>query len=111
MLNDKFVELRFTQKQDYTVEAEYISEITVVFTTANARVRLHSMLDWLRPSQKIYCDSDSVIFIYDKTNPLHKYPSNDSDRPSNIVFGDALGCWENEMKGNEHNKEVIVSGA
>ena len=38
ILNDNCVEIRFTEKQDYTVEAEYISEITAVFTTANARV-------------------------------------------------------------------------
>jgi hypothetical protein len=111
ILNDNCVEIRFKEKQDYTVEAEYISEITAVFTTANARVRLYSMLDWLHPSQIIYCDTDSVIFIYDKTNPLHKCPSNDSHRPSNIVFGDALGCWENEFKGNEYIKEIVVSGA
>ena len=109
--NDKCVELRLTENPDYTVEAEYISEITAVFTTANARVRLYSMLDWLHPSRIICCDTDSVIFIYDKTNPLHKYLSNDSHRPSNIVFGDALGCWENELKGNEYIKEIVVSGA
>ena len=40
ILSDTCVELRFTEKQDYTVEAEYISEITAVFTFANARVRL-----------------------------------------------------------------------
>ena len=31
ILHDKCVELRFTEKQDYTVEAEYISEITAVY--------------------------------------------------------------------------------
>ena len=111
IINENCVELRFNDKQDYTIEAEYISEITAVFTTANARVRLYSMLSWLHNSQIVYCDTDSVVFIYDKTNPLHKYPSNDSDRPNNISFGDALGCWENEMKGNEYIKEIVVGGA
>ena len=61
------MELRYTMNGDYDVEMEFISEITAVFTTANARMRLYQMLDWLHPSQVIYCDTDSVIFIYDPT--------------------------------------------
>ena len=34
------------------------------------------MLDWLHPSRVIYCDTDSVCILYDKTNPLHECPSN-----------------------------------
>jgi hypothetical protein len=70
------------------------------------------MLDWLHPSQLIYCDTDSVIFAYDKNNKNHKYPSNDAhDLPANVKFGDALGEWESEMKGNNYIKEVCVGGA
>ena len=63
------MELSLTEKQDYTLGAEHISEITAVFTTANAKLRLYRMLDWLHPSQIIYCDTASVICMYDKTNP------------------------------------------
>ena len=71
------------------------------------------MLDWLHPSQLIYCDTDSVIFVYDKNNPLHKYPSNDSkDLPDNVRFGNALGEWEDEFKKDGgHIKEIVVGGA
>ena len=51
IINDKCVELRYTEDSDYHIEAEYISEITATFTTSNARIRLLSMMHWLHPSQ------------------------------------------------------------
>ena len=57
------------------IESDDIGEITAMFTTANARVRLYQMLDWLHPSQVCYCDTDSVIFIHNETNPEHKSPA------------------------------------
>jgi hypothetical protein len=112
IINEQCVELRYTDDIDYDIEADYISEVTAVFTTANARIRLYSMLNWLHPSQIVYCDTDSVIFVYDETNPEHKYPSNDApDLPSNILFGDCLGAWENEMSGNWYIKEIVIGGA
>ena len=112
IINDNCVELRYTEDIDYHVEAEYISEITSVFTTANARLRLISMLHWLDPSQIIYCDTDSVIFLYDENDPTHKYPSNDAkDKPANISFGNALGEWENEFKDGDWIDEIVVAGA
>ena len=92
IINDECVAMRYNEKNDYTIESEYISEITATFATANARIRLMSMLNWLHPSQLIYCDTDSVIFLYDKTDENHKYPTNDDiTKPTNIRFGDALG--------------------
>jgi hypothetical protein len=112
IINDNCVELRYTEDMDYHIEAEYISEITAVFTTANARVRLMSMLHWLHPSQVLYCDTDSVIFLYDENNPEHKYPSNDAEeKPSNVRFGNALGEWEDEFKNGEYIDEIVVAGA
>jgi hypothetical protein len=78
IINSECVELRYTDDIDYNIEADYISEITAVFTTANARCRLYSMLDWLDWSQIVYCDTDSVVFVYDPNNPDHKYPSNEA---------------------------------
>ena len=83
-----------------------------MFTTAKARVRLYGMLGWLDPSQLIYCDTDSVIFAYDKNNPLHKCPNNTAiDLPNNVRFGNALGEWEDEFKDGEYITEVVVGGA
>ena len=47
IINDSCVEMRYNENNDYTIESEYISEITAAFTTANARIRLMSMLMWL----------------------------------------------------------------
>jgi len=106
IISENCVELRYTEDINYDVEPEYGSEITAAFTTANARIRLMSMLLWLDKSQLVYCDTDSVIFIYDENNPKHKYPSNDAkDLPHNIRFGDALGEWENEFGNDEWIEE------
>ena len=112
IIDENCVELRFSENEEHCIESEFISEITAVFTTANARCRLYSMLDRLHPSQIIYCDTDSVIFIYDPDNPLHKCPSNETPgRPNNVSFGDGLGQWENEFKKGELLTEVVISGA
>ena len=71
-----------------------------------------SILNWLHPSQIIYCDTDSVIFLYDDNNENHKYPTNDDKTlPDNIKFGDALGEWENEFGEGEWINEIVVGGA
>jgi len=104
--------LRYNDDINYDIEPEYGSEITAAFTTANARIRLMSMLLWLDKSQIVYCDTDSVIFIYNKDNPKHKCPDNNAkDLPGNIRFGDALGEWENEFSNDEWIDEIICTGA
>ena len=57
------------------------------------------MLEWLLPSQLWYCDTDSVMFIYDKTNHDHKAPINNESNPNTVKFGNGLGEWEDEFKG------------
>ena len=113
IVNEKCVEMKFEEESDYVVDAPHISEITAIFTTANARMRLYSMLDWLHHSQICYCDTDSVMFIYNKNNPLHKKPENDQEgMPSNIRFGNSLGEWEYEMKDpEEYIEELVIGGA
>jgi hypothetical protein len=75
-------------------------------------MRLYALLSWLHPSQICYCDTDSVMFIYNKTNPLHKYPSNGAiDLPENVKFGKGLGEWEDEMTAGEFIIEFVFWGA
>ena len=53
----------------------------------------------------------SNIFIWWK-NKNHKYPTNDdTTKPTNIQFGDALGEWENEFSNDEWIDEIVVGGA
>ena len=86
-LTDKTIEVRYQENNETLVEASYISEITAAFTTANARIRLYTMLDWLDPSQVIYCDTDSVVFVVNKQNPKHRHPHNEQPLPDKIKFG------------------------
>jgi hypothetical protein len=65
-INEQCVELRFSDDTDYNIEADYISGIANLFTTANTRLRLYFMLDWLHPSQVVYCDPDSAFIIHDE---------------------------------------------
>jgi hypothetical protein len=112
IINKNCVELKYEENIDMNIEADYISEITAVFTTANARMRLYKMLSWLHPSQILYCDTDSVIYVYDETNPEHKYRTNDQPNlPNGLRFGDALGEWESEMKEGEWITEFVSGGA
>ena len=111
IINENCVEHVYKAKNESVKDAEYISEVTAVFTTSNARLRLYNMLSWFDPSQVIYCDTDSCFILYDPDNPLHKEPSNStSDRPDTISFGDGLGQWKDELKGG-YISEMIVGGA
>ena len=109
IISEDCVELRYKENIDTFIESDYISELTAVFTTANARVRLYQMLDWLHPSQVCYCDTDSVIFIYDENNPEHKSP--EKHKPDNFEFGGGLGQWEDEFDGKDYIEELVIGGA
>lgn len=54
---------------DYVIDHKIIHEKVAVFTTSNARLRLHNMLSWLDPSQVLYCDTDYAMLLYDENNP------------------------------------------
>ena len=91
------------------IESDDISEITAMCTTANARVRLYQMLDWLQPSQVCYCDKDFVIFIHNEANPEHKSP--EKHKPDDFEFGDGLGQWEDEFDGKDYIEKFVIGGA
>ena len=112
IINSNCVELKYSDTDDSNIEASYISEITAAFTTANARMRLYDLLSWLHPSQILYCDTDSVMFIYNKNNKLHKFPSNNAnDLPKSVKFGKGLGEWEDENRYGEFIDEFVCGGA
>jgi len=114
IINENCVELRYKYKEETAIPAEFVSEITAAFTTANARVRLYKMLDWLDDSQVIYCDTDSVIFLYDEDNPKHKHPESHASEAHalGIEFGNGLGQWLSDFKDpNEYITEICVLGA
>ena len=42
-----------------------------------------------------------------KTNPEHKAPLNNESNPKLVKFGDALGDWENEFKGDKDGSHIV----
>ena len=115
VLSENIVGFGHTDDIDNKLEAGFISEITAVFTTANARLRLYDMLYFLHPSQILYYDTDSCYFLYDPDDPNHKKPSNDQDRPTSITFAPnkkaCLGQWECDLKEGEYISEFVCGGA
>ncbi len=107
--NANCIELRYTEDTDKVQQAAYISEITASFTTANARMRLYKMLEWLDPSQVIYVDTDSCALLYDETNHNHKHP--DKDPHDGLQFGKGLCDWEDEFKGEYYVVGWVCLGA
>jgi hypothetical protein len=74
-------------------------------------MRLYDFISWLHPSQLIYCDTDSCVWLYDEDNPLHKKRDNDDPTlPKSIKFGSGLGQWKDELDG-DHITEIVIGGA
>lgn len=78
-LGDNCVEIKYPEPSDYVIDQGFIHEVIAAFTTSNARLILYNMLNWLDSSQAVYCDTDSVLCLYDENNPLHKSRYKESD--------------------------------
>ena len=112
ILTENCVELRSINAENTSIDPEFISEITGVFTTANARLRLYDFISWIDPSQLICCDTDSCICLYDEENPLHKKFDNEAtDCPKSVKFGSGLGQWKYELGDEEFITEIVIGGA
>ena len=87
-----------TESSPYESPSKIANAAIAAATTANARVRLHTMLLAMHPSQVIYCDTDSVVYEYDRSNTAHIDPT----QVHGIHIGVGLGEWEHaslEVKG------------
>ena len=96
-INDNLVEVLYERNCEDTDCPDYVSPITAVFTTSNARVRLIKFMNALHPSQLLYCDTDSCYFAFNPNNPNHIHPKN-TELPRGVELGNGLGCWEEELK-------------
>jgi len=106
-IHDECLEVHFTRNSAITECPDYVSPITAVFTTANARVRLFRFLNLLHPTQRIYCDTDSSYYLYDPNNPKHVNPRTVNNLPHGIRVGKLLGDWEPDF---DDGKEMYVNG-
>ena len=111
IINENCVEFIYKSVEGAEMDAKYISEVTAVFTTANARLRLYNFMSWFHPSQRVYSDTDSVYIFIDYKNKNHKCPVRDKHLlPTDISLGNGLGQWEYDIKGGAHIIEMIVNG-
>ena len=65
-------------------------------------------MEWLEPEQILYCDTDSDCWFYDKNNPLNVNPR--ETPPPGARIGNALSCWEDDMKG-QYATQFVGAGA
>lgn len=85
--------------------AEYLNNVCPaigVFVTSYARAHLYKQgLAQLHWSQILYCDTDSVIYYFDKKNSHHRH----------VRTGDMMGEFANELKPGEVMNEFYSTGA
>ena len=99
IISKKLVEVRYKDDADNVNESEHICEIIASFTTSNARLRLYAFVDWLHPSQILYMDTDSCIYLYDPDHPGHINPDDTAQQfPDKVSLGSGLGQWSNELE-------------
>ena len=90
------MEVHYERNKETTDPPDYVSPITAVFITSNARVRLAKFMKVLHPSQLFYCDTDSCYVVYNPNNPNHIDPRT-SQLPDTVEIGNVLGQWEMEL--------------
>jgi hypothetical protein len=96
VIHDNLIEVLYERNANLTDPPDYVSPITAVFTTSNARVRLAKFMKILHPEQLFYCDTDSCYFRYDPNNIKHVDPRT-AKLPDKVELGDGLGQWEMEV--------------
>ena len=101
MIHETLMEIHYQRNVETTDPPEYVSPITAVFTTSNARVRLAKFMKVLHPSQLFYCDTDSCYFVYNPDNPNHIDPRT-AKLPEKVEIGDGLGQWEFELSNGKN---------
>lgn len=69
------------------------------------------MLNWLHLSQLIYRDAGSVIYLYDKTDVNHEYPTNHNKTKPVVRCKNALGELEIYFSNYEWIIEIVEGGA
>ena len=97
----------FTRSASITECPDYVSPITAVFTTTNARVRLFRILNLLHHTQRCYCDTGRSYYMYDPNIPKPVNPRTVNNLPHGIRAGNMLSGWESDF---DDGKEMYVNG-
>ncbi|XP_053393861.1 uncharacterized protein LOC128555496 isoform X1 [Mercenaria mercenaria] len=91
-VNEGYVQLDWIYNEDFIETSSRTNVIIAAYTTAQARLKLHSFLQTLI-NRALYCDTDSIIFT---SSPGEWEPS----------LGDYLGDLTDENLGNSITKFV-----
>ena len=98
ILNDDVLECTFDLRDDCIKESTNTNIAIASFTTCWARLKLYSVLEQLQ-GQVLYFDTDSIIYVFDETNPDHV----------KLQTGDYLGDLTDELKG-DYIVEFVSTG-
>ena len=96
IIDDQTIELTYINKEEDADLARDTNIYIAAFTTCWARLELYAALDLLG-TRVLYCDTDSVIYVYVPGLP-------------DIPYGEMLGQWKNEIEEGDHIVEFVSAG-
>ena len=96
MINDKTVQIQYTNKDEFVEEKDNVNIVIAAFTTAYARLKLYDLLDLLQ-ERVLYYDTDSVIYVHEPGKPDHP-------------LGDYLGDLTDELDVGDYITTFISGG-
>ena len=94
-VSEDMIEMRFRYKEEFVEESGRTNVVIAAYTTAQARLKLYSYLDFLG-TRALYADKDSVVFT---TSPGESRPT----------LGDYLGDLPDEVSDNRIT-EFVTGG-
>ncbi|XP_071948939.1 uncharacterized protein [Antedon mediterranea] len=86
LINENLAELKYQNEEKSITVNKKVNVVIAAFTTATARLKLYELLEHLQ-DRVLYYDTDSCVFVTNKTNPDDWQPS----------LGDYLGELTNEI--------------
>ena len=97
MVHDDLVCVSYVKVDEFILEGPRQSIVVAAWTTSLARVKLYKELDKLLPEQRLYTDTDSVLYV---------------DRPGwpSLETGEALGQLASEIEEGDHIVEFVCAG-
>ena len=101
MVGEDMVLVEYKENEEFVLESVKTSPIIASFTTAHARCLLYrAMASVPDPQNVLYCDTDSIMFIHNKSEPL----------PTALETGNFLGDLTDELPPNVEVTEYYSAG-
>lgn len=104
---DNLAFLQYNFKDEYSKGNNATNIYVAIFTTSHARLRLYEMMEKIGKNI-LYVDTDSCVYIEDESmnsriSPIHELVENQFHcfhEAKKNNFGNSLGEWSDELKGN-----------